>query len=299
MFSSAFVFALVASAMAAPSIPPLQQSTRPVESFASSSNARSTLPTRRAIEPTTWDPPSNLVTPLKEAWDHEMSTYSDPTGFRNYGFDQIMATNGSINYCVRWDSDQVSTEADRATIASAIERSVGKWMEWLYGYDAFPFSSIPVTVVGWAVKDTSLLQGDSSGFNVYTDTDPEGIPQCAESCGRFFHQDNNYSGCAAGQEGHYDMSLWLTDGMGDAGAGGDWGQRTSTEYFLEAMHTENPHIIEHEIGHTFALDDFYDWTPTGVTNFIMLAGSATEVTDFDGWMLRNWWTDLIKGRYNL
>jgi hypothetical protein len=37
-------------------------------------------------------------------------------------------------------------------------------------------------------------------------------------------------------------------------------------------------------GHTFALDDFYDWTPPGVTNFVMLAGSAMEVTPFDAWV---------------
>lgn len=39
-----------------------------------------------------------------------------------------------------------------------------------------------------------------------------------------------------------------------------------------------------------------DWTPTGITNFIMLAGSATEITDFDGWMLRNWWYELSRNR---
>lgn len=43
---------------------------------------------------TTWNPPSNLVTPLKQVWDHEMSTYSNPLGFKNYGFDQIMANKG-------------------------------------------------------------------------------------------------------------------------------------------------------------------------------------------------------------
>lgn len=42
------------------------------------------------------------------------------------------------------------------------------------------------------------------------------------------------------------------------------------------------------------LDDFYDWTPTGQDSFIMLAGAATEVTDFDGWMLRNWWYELSR-----
>lgn len=32
---------------------------------------------------TTWNPPSNLVTPLTQVWDHETATY--PANFRNYG----------------------------------------------------------------------------------------------------------------------------------------------------------------------------------------------------------------------
>lgn len=34
--------------------------------------------------------------------------------------------------------------------------------------------------------------------------------QCAESCGRFSHQDGNYAGCKAGADRHYDPSLRLT-----------------------------------------------------------------------------------------
>lgn len=42
-----------------------------------------------------WSPPDELVTPLEEVWDHCLSTYSDGLfGFENYGWDQIMATNG-------------------------------------------------------------------------------------------------------------------------------------------------------------------------------------------------------------
>lgn len=94
-----------------------------------------------------------------------------------------------------------------------------------------------------------------------------------------------------------DQSLWLTDGF-EGGAGGDWGQRIGTDYFLEALSSENIHILLHEMGHTFALDDFYDWTPTGVTSFIMNAGSAMEITEFDAWMARDWWRNL-KSRYSL
>lgn len=149
--------------------------------------------------------------------------------------------------------------------------------------------------MGWAVKDKSLLEGSTEGLDIYTDVDSEGIPQCAESCGRYFNQAGDYSGCEGGADRHYDQSLWLTDGMG-GGAGGDWGQRIGSEYFLQALGSDNIHILLHEMGHTFGLDDFYDWTPTGITSFIMLAGAAQEVTEFDGWMLRNWWYELSRER---
>lgn len=42
-----------------------------------------------------WNPPSNLVTPLKQVWDHCLATYSDGLfGFKNYGWDQLIANQG-------------------------------------------------------------------------------------------------------------------------------------------------------------------------------------------------------------
>lgn len=56
--------------------------------------SRASLADRLAKRNGTWNPPSNLVTPLQEVWDHEVSTYSDALGFKNYGFDQLMANKG-------------------------------------------------------------------------------------------------------------------------------------------------------------------------------------------------------------
>ncbi|KAF1995475.1 hypothetical protein P154DRAFT_610822 [Amniculicola lignicola CBS 123094] len=254
---------------------------------------------KRDLNSSTWTPPSNLVTPLKQVWNHEMSTYSNPLGFMNYGFDQVIAAKGKINYCVRWDSSESVTAAQRTKVEAAIRRSFNQWMAVLAGFDGWPYATVDVNVVGWAVKNKALLQGDTSKITVYTTTDSAGVPQCAEGCGRFFHQDNNYSGCVGGSAKHYDQSLWLTAGM-DGGAGGDWGQRVGSEYFMQNIDSKNIHIVLHELGHTFALDevDFYDWTPTGVTNFIMLAGSSMEITEFDAWMVRDWWRNL-KSRYHL
>lgn len=47
----------------------------------------------------TWAPPSNLVKPLQEVWDHEMNTYNNGNalGFKNYGYDILMAANGYVS----------------------------------------------------------------------------------------------------------------------------------------------------------------------------------------------------------
>lgn len=44
--------------------------------------------------------------------------------------------------------------------------------------------------------------------------------------------------------------------------------------------------------HAKVLSDFYDWVPEGQESFIMMAGSAMEITEFDAWMLRDWWRKL-------
>lgn len=138
------------------------------------------------------------------------------------------------------------TEAQRNQVATALNRQAQKWFSWVYGWDSFPYSNVRVNVVGWAVRDRSLLQGSTSGIDVYTNLDSGGAPECAPACGRFFHQDNNYSQCPGGTARHYDQSLWLTDGFG-GGAGGDWGQRIGREYFMNALNTENIHILLHEM----------------------------------------------------
>src|SRR3954463_16155059 len=101
--------------------------------------------------------PSNLVTPLTQVWDHCMATYSNPVGFKNYGWDQVMANKGYVNYCVRWDSSSTLTESQRAQILTALKRSFKKWMDWMVGFDGWPYTDVAVNIVGYAVKSTSLL----------------------------------------------------------------------------------------------------------------------------------------------
>ncbi|RKN39056.1 hypothetical protein D7294_22895 [Streptomyces hoynatensis] len=247
-----------------------------------------------------WNPPAELVQPLNEVWQHVESTYPDLYGFRNYGWDQVVANGGHLNYCVRWDSSAPVTAQLRDRIESALQRQFGRWMDVMLdegeGTNGWPYREVPVNVTGWAVRDRSTLQWSDDSVDVYAGVlDGEGAPQCAPDCGRFFHQDGNYSRCPGGEARHYDMSLWLTAGF-QGGAGGDWGQRVGSEYVVGALDQDDIHIVLHEMGHSFGLDDFYDWTPTGVGGFLMQAGTATRITDFDAWMFRDFWRHM-KSRY--
>ncbi|MFC6016802.1 cellulose-binding protein [Plantactinospora solaniradicis] len=244
-----------------------------------------------------WNPPSNLVTPLDEVWRHQEQTYNNGNlyGFRNYGWDQLFANRGYVNYCVRWDSSANVTTAQRDQIHAALARQHKKWMDVMVGHNAFPYTDVPIRVVGWAVRNRSQLQWSDTSVDIYVNDIRENAPQCAAPCGRFFNQSGQYPNCPGGAARHYDQSLWLTDGFG-GGAGGDWGQRMGREYFMNNINAENMTILLHEIGHTYGLDDFYDWTPTGQCCFIMKAGSASSITEFDRWMFRDWWRHL-KSRY--
>lgn len=240
-----------------------------------------------------WNPPSQLVQPLNEVWAHVEDTYN--LNFRNFGWDQVMATGGSINYCVRWDSNNTVSAQTRDAIAAKLQQQYDLWFDQMAGWNDWPFEKIDVNVVGWAAYDRNLLQWSDNSVDIYIGDIREDAPQCAAACGRFFHQDGNYSQCPGGEPRHYDQSLWLTQGMG-GGAGGDWGQRMGQEYFVNSLNSSQITIYLHELGHTFGLDDFYDWTPSGQCCFIMKAGSSSTITEFDEWMLRDWWRHL-KSRY--
>jgi hypothetical protein len=45
-----------------------------------------------------WNPPSALVEPLQEVWDHQIETYNggDLYGSKNYGYDIINAAQGCV-----------------------------------------------------------------------------------------------------------------------------------------------------------------------------------------------------------
>ncbi|HLL69656.1 MAG TPA: RICIN domain-containing protein [Micromonosporaceae bacterium] len=246
-----------------------------------------------------WNPPARYLDPLARNWKHQEDTYQNLYGFRNYLFDQVMAGNGNINYCVRWDSRETVSASLRDQIHANLARQFQKWVDQLndngQGWNNFPYQRVAVKVVGWAVRDRNQLQWTDNSVDVYVNNIRENAPQCGEPCGRFFNQDGNYSGCPGGAAHHYDMSLWLTAGF-SGGHGGDWGQRIASEYYVGQLGQEDIHILLHEIGHSWGLNDFYTYDPLPSEGFVMKAGSATRITEFDKWMLRDFWRHL-KGRY--
>ena len=246
-----------------------------------------------------WNPPANLVDPLAQVWSHNETTRPRDLTFRNFGWDQVMAARGHIRYCVRWDSSARVTAAQRDQVQTALRRQFNKWLTAMTengkGWNGWPYPSVQVDVTGWAVRDRSQLQWTDAEMPVTVGQINENAPECPKPCGRFFHQDGNYSGCPGGGSHHYDHSLWLTAGF-SGGAGGDWGQRIGSEYFMSNLNADNIHILLHEMGHTYGLDDFYDWDPLPGQGFVMKAGSATQITEFDKWMFRDWWRHL-KSRY--
>lgn len=50
----------------------------------------------RSKRQSSWNPPSDLVKPLQEVWDHSVETYNNGEwdAFKNYGYDIIVAAEG-------------------------------------------------------------------------------------------------------------------------------------------------------------------------------------------------------------
>ena len=241
-------------------------------------------------------------------------------------FDQIIDGKGTLNYVVRWHSTKTITYEQRQKLENALDECVNAWTDWLVDYENWPYKHVDVSIVGWAVADRSLLLDLHSDEVVYTDVQeyviqpgessniPTVMANAPSSLSRFDHfYDESYE-YPGGLDKRFDMYLWATQGFPDiGGCGGDWGQRLSDTYYLGlANGTTTPHVQIHELGHGFGFTDFYggegatDGFPPGGFpvnggGSIMMAGSSSVITDFDGWFMRYTWSKIKDepGRFDL
>ena len=259
--------------------------------------ARETPIEARAIaKATKWSQrPASMKTALDQVWQRTLQENPNWKDDKNWLLDQLIVNKGQLNYCVRWNTDaHKSTAADRKKIGPAIQRNMQKWIDTLAGFEGFPLTKVNIKVNGYAVKNKNMIQGDTSGLNIYTTADNNGVPECDVRCYRGAHLDGNLSQCPGGVKNRYDISLWLDKELEGqmGGYGYNWGQELGPDYVLNNLNSEDIHIMQHEMGHGFGLLDFYDWVPQGQTSFVMMAGSAMKVTEFDAWMLRMWWVKM-------
>ena len=223
-----------------------------------------------------WNPPARLVGPLDQVW--QRVAQGNWQTFRNFGWDQLMANRGYINYCVSWNSSGTVTAAQRDAVHAAVARSNQRWFDTMIGHNGFPYTQVPIRVVGWATRDRNQLQWTDTSVDVTVNNIRDDAPQCHNGCARFLHQDGNYSGCPGGAARHYDQTLYISGNLGGGigGAGGDWGQVVSGQWFMGNLDNPNPHILIHELGHTYGLMDFYDWDPLPNEGYVMKAGSGSQ-----------------------
>lgn len=278
-------------------------------------------PLRPATEETTLaDMPAEYTAAMEWIWTNRIQD-EQSTARRNTIFDQIVAGNGSINYVIRWQSYKHITLEQRQKLEQLLEDAINGWTDHLVGYDGWKYQHVDVKIVGWAVLDKSCLEDlqpeeivyddllepyDSSGDTSNgVETIPNQLPSAPDALSRFYHFSNNigydYPG---GLDKRFDMYLWATQGFPSiGGCGGDWGQRLSDDAYLNIINSGfGIHVLEHELGHGFGLTDFYGgegekggFPPGGFPggeNSLMMAGSASKITDFDGWMLRYVWSQI-------
>lgn len=271
--------------------------------------------------------PSSIWKFVDWVWKNRQSSghLDDIERSSNLIFHQIIQGKGKINYCVRWQSTNSLTYDQRRKTEKMLNSMLNKWVKELVGYESWPYDTVEVKVVGWAADNASKFPdatSDEKIFTSYTENDQSfpnlTLPRCPDDCARPLHYSEknfNYSSCPIGER--FDMSLWVTDGF-YGGAGGDWGQRGSYNDFISGLSLAFPHIIGHETGHGFGLDDFYenyqipntnyddltcyDYKPCSTSGYtgnwdivpkmVMWSGSASEITATDAWMLRRTWTGI-------
>jgi hypothetical protein len=250
-------------------------------------------------------PPSGDSAWIDESWNSQLS--NNVKTRKEWLLDSAIAGKGQINVCVRWGATAAPSADLKTNIGSWVEKWFNDWFKTLSGYGCFPYSRIPAKVTGWAVRKGSeswVSDLDSSTIKVYTDvesgSDPPDEPQCAQACS-FFTPDgkgtHSFPNCPGGEAFHFDYSMWLDDklpGSGAAAVGGDWGLRMPAGDFISLKGSPSS-VVEHEMGHGFGFQDYYDWTQDKPADgSLMVVGSSNSQTPTQGdiWLLRRTWKEM-------
>jgi len=250
--------------------------------------------------PTWQDPPANVSAWIDESWSSQLS--SNVKSRKDWLLDSVMAHNGQINLCVRWGASTAPSSTFKTQIGPSAERWFNNWFTILVGYGCFPYSHITVGVTGWAVKagnESWVSDLDSSNIKVYTGTDSSGEPICPDACSWFTADGNgnrNPQNCPGGAQFFTDYWMWIDDSIGGGAdsVGGDWGLRIALNT-ITPMLDKDYLVTEHEMGHGFGFQDYYDWTqdkPTGGSLMIVGSTSSQTPTVGDQWLLRRTWKEV-------
>jgi hypothetical protein len=246
------------------------------------------------------EPPADVAEWIAQSWNDQLGD-----NIRNrsaWNLDHVIYDQGEMNLCVRWGATSPVPEAVRTNLAATVERWFNDWFHGLRGYGCFPYGDgIKVKITGWAVRPGSeSLLGGISSVPVYTETDGEGEPKCPDACSEFAHWDHRFPNCPGGAANHHDYWLWFDDrlpGPGNAAAvGGDWGLRMPVSTFVNAFDRPSYLVVEHEMGHGFGFQDYYEWTgarPAGGSIMIVGSTSGSQApTTGDIWLLRRTWKEM-------
>jgi hypothetical protein len=250
------------------------------------------------------DPPNNISGWVNESWGDQLG--NNIRSREAWNLDHVMLNKGYLNLCVRWGATMPVPASVRDNIAATTERWFNDWFKGLAGYGCFPYGDgIEVKVTGWAVRPGSeaLLDGVDPAIPIYTEVDGEGEPKCPDACSSFVHWDHEFPDCDGGDANHTDYWLWFNDrlpgGGGAAAVGGDWGLRMPVSTFLDAFDKPSDHIVEHEMGHGFGFQDYYDWrgaTPEGGSIMIVGSTDSASPTEADHWLLKRTWKEMKEMR---
>jgi hypothetical protein len=256
------------------------------------------------------EPPAEMQETIDITWDEMTGEFSGMTGARgasraiqtypSWALDHVMWSDGSLNFCVRWDSEQPVSEMLRDQVADALQRGVDAWFSALTDYDCFPYPRIAVKITGWATRNRATFQWSDDNFvPLFINQLSGGAPDCPDACSRNRHQQASYQfpDCQGGFANRFDQEVWLTESY-TMPNGWDFGQHVDRAGFTNRVTGALYHIWLHEFGHGIGFPDYYDWDVWApnveAPACVMNAGRATIVTEWDKWMFRRTWSELLR-----